>query len=348
MHGPNDTVVADFDPSCVEPDEPHLLAGRYRLEGLLGRGGMGSVYAAHDIELDERVAVKLLAADTSDETAAVRLRAEVRIARKVTHPNVARTYDVGIHDGRRFLTMELVDGPSLRGLVHTRTLTWRERLSIVEQVASGLAAIHACGVLHRDLKPENVLVSSAGTAKITDFGIALTADSGPRSTAGTPRYMAPELLVGGQPTFASDVYALGLVAYDVLAERTAPGRGVDPLALSPDARPVVERCLLDDPTRRPTALDVVQAVGALRSEPAPATIAVPRQARTPMRVGVSAFVADAGGDAYLGTSLAADVLRVLVVAPELEVAAFILPSTDPVREARRARLGAVVCGSVRR
>src|SRR5690242_18246834 len=133
---------------------------------------MGAVYRVRDLELDEVVALKLLDLTASTPDAVERFRREVRLARRVTHRNAARTYDLGEHDGRRFLTMEFVEGHSLRELQEQRRMEFVRVLDIVRQVAEGLAAAHAAAVVHRDLKPANVLIDSTGRAVITDFGIA--------------------------------------------------------------------------------------------------------------------------------------------------------------------------------
>jgi serine/threonine protein kinase len=221
---------AQEDQTQRSPDALEIgsqFGGRYEIEALLGRGGMGAVYRVRDLELDEVVALKLLDVTTSAPDAIERFRREVRLARRVTHRNAARTYDLGEHEGRRFLTMEYVHGPSLRELQEQRRLEYPKVLDVVRQIAEGLAAAHAAAVMHRDLKPANVLIESQpsssgiGRAVITDFGIArgLQASDETLQThgaLGTPAYMAPEQL-GGEPVGpAADVYALGLIAYELL------------------------------------------------------------------------------------------------------------------------------------
>jgi serine/threonine protein kinase/Tfp pilus assembly protein PilF len=209
------------------------FAGRYQIDALLGRGGMGAVYRVRDLELDEVVALKLLDGSTSAPDALERFRREVRLARRVTHRNAARTFDLGEHDGLRFLTMEYVDGPSLRELQEQRRLELAKVLDVVRQIADGLAAAHAAAVMHRDLKPANVLIESSpsvsgiqsisgiGRAVITDFGIARGLQASDETlqthgTLGTPAYMAPEQLGGELVGPPADVYALGLIAYELL------------------------------------------------------------------------------------------------------------------------------------
>ncbi len=136
-----------------------LVAGRYRVDRLLGVGGMGAVYRAHDLELDEVVALKTLTGNGADPSAIERFRREVKLARKVTHPNVARTFDLGVMEGVRFITMELIEGISLARRVEDGALTLSEALRVCTDVARGLVAAHSAGVVHRDLKPDNVLLA---------------------------------------------------------------------------------------------------------------------------------------------------------------------------------------------
>ncbi|HVI02297.1 MAG TPA: protein kinase [Enhygromyxa sp.] len=195
------------------------FADRYGVERLLGRGGMGSVYCVRDHELDELVALKLL--ETASPELVVRFRREVRLARRVTHRNAARTYDLGEHRGLRFLTMEFVDGESLRERCKRSRPGLTSTLDIVRQIADGLAAAHAAGVVHRDLKPANVLLERGGRVVITDFGIARAVQVGDaslqsRGALGTPAYMAPEQLASERVGPAADAYALGLILHELL------------------------------------------------------------------------------------------------------------------------------------
>ena len=201
------------------------LAGRYDIVGLIGRGGMGSVYRAHDRELDEIVALKMLRGDlvTSEEMLA-RFRQEVKLARRVTHRNVARTFDIGEHAGEKFLTMEYVDGESLAArLEHRGALGIGEAVAIASEICAGLSAAHAAGIIHRDLKPDNVLLAKDGRVVLTDFGIArlVAPDASAFATAGsvigTPTYMAPEQVEGGAIDARADVYAVGEILFEMLA-----------------------------------------------------------------------------------------------------------------------------------
>ena len=199
-----------------------VFAGRYRVERVVGEGGMGAVYAVRDQQLDELVALKLMTLPSQE--AAVRFVDEVRLARRVTHPNVARTHDLGEHDNRLFLTMELVAGEALDELLEREQLLSALRVAALGvQLAQGLKAAHEAGVIHRDLKPANVIVTAEGRAVITDFGIARTAArEGSKHTVGlvgTPAYMSPEQVAGGELDARSDLYALGLILYEALTGR---------------------------------------------------------------------------------------------------------------------------------
>lgn len=200
------------------------LADRYELVALIGWGGMGNVYRAHDRELDEIVAVKMLRG-VSTEPAVAQLRQEAKLARRVTHASVVRTFDIGDHAGARFITMEYVDGEPLSArLERERRLALPDLLVIATAMASGLAAAHAVGVVHRDLKPANVLLGADG-AKITDFGIARSSDVPLDDGSGTPAYMSPEQLdrfrASGAVDERSDIYSFGLIVFEMLVGRRA-------------------------------------------------------------------------------------------------------------------------------
>ena len=177
-----------------------VLASRYRIIGLIGKGGMGEVYKAEDIKLTQTVALKFLP-DQMEQNADLlaRFHAEVRTARQVSHPNVCRVFDIGETQGRHFLSMEFIDGDDLSSLLRRVGRLPSERaVEISRELCVGLAAIHNAGVLHRDLKPANVIIDSKGRARITDFGIAgLEADVAADSMrVGTPAYMSPEQIAG--------------------------------------------------------------------------------------------------------------------------------------------------------
>lgn len=258
-----------------------LVASRYRIIALLGKGGMGEVYRADDLTLGQGVAIKFLPDEaTRDEGMRERFRNEVRIARRVSHPNVCRVYDVGEVEGQTFFTMEYVDGEDLASLLRRiGRLPQDKALDIARQLCAGLAAAHAKGVLHRDLKPANIMLDGRGQVVITDFGLAGVADNirGAEIRSGTPAYMAPEQLEGKEVSTRSDIYSLGLVLYEVFtgkrafAERAVAVRGHGnqtpsrPSSVVKDLDPIVEkvilRCLEIDPSGRPaTALAVAGAL----------------------------------------------------------------------------------------
>src|ERR1700733_8844674 len=249
-----------------------LLAGRYRIIALLGRGGMGEVFRADDLTLGQPVALKFLPDEAAREQGLLeRFKNEVRIARRISHPNVCRVYDVGEVEGHTFFTMEYVDGEDLASLLRRSARPPEDKaLDIARQLCAGLAASHAKGVLHRDLKPANIMLDGRGQVVITDFGLAGVADQiqGADVRSGTPAYMAPEQLEGREVNALSDIYSLGLVLYEIFTGKrafsveslpelvrvrsgSAPSK---PSTLVKDLDPVVERvilrCLEPDPANR--------------------------------------------------------------------------------------------------
>src|SRR6202161_168109 len=202
-----------------------LLDGRYRIIALVGKGGMGEVYRADDLTLGQPVALKFLPDEAArDQALLERFKNEVRIARRVSHPNVCRVYDVGDVEGHTFFTMEYVDGEDLASLLRRiGRLPEDKALDIARQLCAGLAAAHTKGVLHRDLKPANIMLDGRGQVVITDFGLAGIADQivGNEIRSGTPAYMAPEQLAGKEVSTRSDIYSLGLVLYEVFTGKRA-------------------------------------------------------------------------------------------------------------------------------
>jgi serine/threonine protein kinase len=260
-----------------------IVAERYRIVALLGRGGMGEVYRAEDLRLSQVLAIKFLPeALSQDESALARFHSEVRVARQVSHPNVCRVFDIGDADGMPFLTMEYVDGEDLSSLIRRiGRLPQDKAIEVSRQICAGLAAAHERGVVHRDLKPANVMLDGAGKARITDFGLAGVAANiqGAEVRAGTPAYMAPEQLAGKEVTVKSDIFSLGLVMYEVLTGRRAydaatlpelmksreEGTITNPSTIVKDLDPLTERvilrCLDKDPAKRPaSALQVAAAL----------------------------------------------------------------------------------------
>jgi serine/threonine-protein kinase len=311
-----------------------MLAGRWRIVGMLGRGGMGEVYRADDLTLGQPVALKFLPQGLEhNEDRLARFFNEVRLSREVSHANVCRVYDVGEVDGQRFLSMEYVDGEDLSSLIRRIGRPSPEKaIEIARQTCAGIAAAHAKGILHRDLKPSNIMIDGEGRVRITDFGLAAVAAAvnGTEIRAGTPDYMAPEQLEGIEVTQRSDVYALGLVLYELftgkrafqasslaelreLRSSTVPR---SPSSVTPDIDPVVERvierCLERNPGARPGSVlavaaalpggDPLAAALAAGEVPSPELVAAARAEGVPgPAVAVACFVAVlAGLVAFLG------------------------------------------------
>ncbi|WP_426504911.1 serine/threonine-protein kinase [Dactylosporangium sp. McL0621] len=268
--------------------ERQVLGGRYQLDDVVGIGGMSTVWRARDRVLDRNVAVKLLSGRyAADAAARQRIRVEARAAAGLAHPNVAQVHDFGetVEAGRRtpYVVMELVPGPTLEERTAAGPLAPAVVLRVCAEVAAGLAAAHADGLVHRDVKPANVILAPTG-AKLLDFGIATVA--GPAGAAesddelfGTPDYLAPERLTDDAVTPASDVYSLGVLLYRLLAgHRPWPASGAadllvahletDPAPLpdrpgvAPEVAELCRRCLAKDPAARPTAGEVATALAA--------------------------------------------------------------------------------------
>jgi predicted Ser/Thr protein kinase len=260
-----------------------LVTARYRIVGLLGKGGMGEVYRANDLTLDQPVALKFLPeAMARDAGMLARFHNEVRIARQVSHPNVCRVYDLGEINGQPYLSMEYIDGEDLGSLLRRiGRLPADKALEFARRICAGLAAAHNKGVLHRDLKPSNIMIDSKGQVFITDFGLAAVTGELREAQAreGTPAYMAPEQLAGSAVTARSDIYALGLVLYEMFAGKRPfeAGTLAEMIRLQQQSTParlttvakdvdpavdrVIQRCLAADPRQRPaTALAVAAAL----------------------------------------------------------------------------------------
>jgi eukaryotic-like serine/threonine-protein kinase len=370
---PPASTIASGPPSAVQREDLPLIGDRYRVLGMLGGGGMGNVYLAYDLELDEHVAVKVLKASLSRRPEQLdMLRREVKFARRVTHPNVLRTFDIGTHEGGKFFTMELVEGQTLSDLL-PRKMHLAEVLRIAHAVCAGLGAAHDAGVVHRDLKPSNVLLATGGRILLSDFGIARLADDpAAGSFAGTPGYMAPELLAGEPVDARADIWALGVLLYELCtgtrpypaakAEIPRPllDDAADPLQLRPElplplAR-VVTRCLARQPQARfahprevAAALDA--ALPAPGRERGSASLTLARRARVlavlPLENLGSAddsHVAE-GLTALLRDSLDSQRLR---VPSRGAVDAVGVTGRDPVAVGRELGAEAVVTGSVAR
>ncbi|NOT44355.1 MAG: serine/threonine protein kinase, partial [Acidobacteria bacterium] len=211
------------------------LVGPYRIVDLLARGGMGQVYRATDVRLNRDVAVKLVSGGVQHEPNVVeRFIQEARVTASLDRPNIVRLFDVGVHDGRPFLVMELLDGETLRQRLARGPLPESDARRIAIDVARGLVAAHAAGLTHRDLKPENLFVTRTGVTKILDFGIARLAPQAPTSgpmlatmagqLVGTAGYLAPEHILHGSSDARGDLFALGAILYEMLSGRRAFAR----------------------------------------------------------------------------------------------------------------------------
>jgi serine/threonine-protein kinase len=218
-------------------DPGQRVADRFVVERLIGTGGMGAVYLARDEKLGEPVALKVIRnMQTVDPHVFDRFKREVTMARRISHPNVVRLHDLGESEQILFISMEYVQGESLRDVMkRTGALPPEGVRSTVAQICDGLEAAHIAGVVHRDLKPENILLAAEGRVKIIDFGIAKMSDlegmTATRFILGTPRYMAPEQIRGRTVDARADLYALGIVTYEALAG-SPPFDGPSAIALS--------------------------------------------------------------------------------------------------------------------
>jgi len=284
-NSPTVTTAATLPPGATMPHADAriapgtLLHGRYRIVGLIGRGGMGEVYRADDVKLGQSVALKFLPESLArDAEARAGFYAEVRLGRQVSHPNVCRLYDLIEVDGYHCLSMEYVDGEDLATLLRRIGHLPADRcVDFARDLTAGLAAAHDQGVIHRDLKPANIMVDGKGRAVITDFGIAALADDARAGSAGTPAYMAPEQLAGAPASVRSDLYALGLVLRETISgERLFDGLSVESIkarhasAAAPELprtssdipsalAAVVQRCTAHDPELRPPSAQAVLA-----------------------------------------------------------------------------------------
>jgi len=266
-------------------------AGRYQIVRFVGAGGMGEVYEARDRELGESIAFKTLVVTNLDDSRAVaRLKAEVLLARKATHRNVCRIFDLGVHRRERtgetpelipFLTMELLQGQTLAQLLAERgPLSVSEARPLVEQMAAGLAAIHAAGIVHGDLKPSNVFLARDGAGPprvvVMDFGLARSAAPAGLSapvTAGTAGYMAPEQIEGRPLAATADIYALGVILFQMLTGRRPAGDELAEASIEPPWDGVIARALAHSPDQRYPSVEAFVAAlfGGEAGRPALAT-----------------------------------------------------------------------------
>ncbi|MDQ4052873.1 MAG: protein kinase, partial [Actinomycetota bacterium] len=216
-----------------------VLEGRYAISGRIARGGMASVYEATDIRLDRTVAIKVMHAGLGDDNEfAARFVREARAAARLSHPNVVAVYDQGDDAGTVFLAMELISGHTLRDtIVKESPMSPAKALVLLEPVLSALASAHRAGLIHRDVKPENVLISDDGRIKVADFGLAKAVSADTQHTAtqgvliGTVSYLAPELVVEGRADARADVYAVGVLLYELLTGKK-PHEGETPIQVA--------------------------------------------------------------------------------------------------------------------
>jgi serine/threonine-protein kinase len=275
-----------------------VLGGRYEIRSLLGQGGMAVVYRAHDRTLDEEVALKCLRTEISAPNLTKRFLAEIKLARKVRHKNVCGIHEYGEEGGFRYISMELIEGINLKQLIKEKgPLDAEAARELMIQLADGLEAIHEVGVIHRDLKTSNIMLDTGGVARLMDFGIAkelgfdtqTSASSG--SILGTPEYMSPEQINGDDISFSSDVYALGIVLFELLTGdvpfwgdspvvtlykqlHEAPPLDDPRITVAPALRAILARCLAKEPAQRfQRAVEVAaalrRAVGLVTLPPEP-------------------------------------------------------------------------------
>ena len=249
---PSQAPAEDGDETVLAPppvDAAGLFAGRYRILRTLGQGGMGVVYQAEDVRLKRFVALKFLSsAIAASPQARARFLREAQAAASLDDPHVCTLYEAGEEGGRAYLVMAFIDGPTLKERIAKERLAIDDALSIARDIASGLAAAHARGVVHRDIKPGNVLLAGPRLAKITDFGLAriegATRSTATAGAAGTPAYMSPEQAQGLRTDHRTDIWSLGCVIYEMLSGRspfaTASGQ-VDVFAIVHGPAPALTR-----------------------------------------------------------------------------------------------------------
>ena len=262
--------LADF--AGVEEPGSGTRIGFYEIEYEIGRGGMGVVYCARDVRLGRRVALKALPPlHDADAQLRERLRREARAAATIAHPSVATIYALEEIDGQLFIASEFIEGSTLRSEIEDGPLEPKRAVAIAIDIARALCAAHAAGVVHRDLKPENVLIATGDAVKVVDFGIAQVESLNTRLTrpgdaVGTPAYMPPEQLVGGEADARADIYALGVVLSEMLTGQhpLVPGWRPTPASASEIAR----RCIQIDPQDRyQTASEMLEALERERQDP---------------------------------------------------------------------------------
>jgi serine/threonine protein kinase len=280
------TQTQAFTPTVPPPADERFLPGtvlarRYRIVNLLGRGGMGEVYRATDLILGQTVALKFLPEVASHKVQnRERLFNEVRSAREITHPHVCRVHDIGEIDGQFYISMEFVDGEDMASLLaRIGRLPAAKAAELAAGICAGLAAAHRKGLVHRDLKPANIMVDGRGQPRLMDFGLAANAAQITQAEVlhGTPLYMAPEQLAGQEVTMRSDLYAVGLILYELFTGKrpyeadsietlqAARNRGAPPppstfcSEIDPSVENIITACLAPDPARRPASANAIAA-----------------------------------------------------------------------------------------
>ena len=270
-------IVHDRTPEAPRFEVGTLMGGRYRVEALLGEGGMGRVYRAEDVLLEMPVAVKILNQElTNDRYAVAKLKKEARITLQLTHPHIVRLFDMQKVENTYMLIMEYVGGESFRTIIRTHShLATQTCLQVVETCADAVAHAHQHGILHNDLKPDNLMLTEEGVLKVIDFGTAgmTHSRSGGNYIVGTPAYMSPEQIRGDVLDERTDVYALGMIACELLSgdlpyardagfeDVLARPRGPLP-ALPPALMPVIEKAIAPDSDDRWPSMDAF--AGALQ------------------------------------------------------------------------------------
>ena len=375
-------MTDDTSPAAPATDLPDRLGGRFVLHRRLAQGGMGSVYEAHDEQLGREVAVKVLH-DATSPAARERFRREARAAAALEHPNIVSIYDYGTEDGLHYLVLELVRGRDLAGLLADEgAFTPSRAVQTAAQVCEALAHAHAAGVVHRDIKPANILIEQGGRVQVTDFGIAAMADAAGVTVTGevigTARYCAPEQVAGDPVGPAADLYALGLVLYEMLTGQPAfdgdhPGavaarRLTQPVPTPSRARPqlsgaldaVVIRATARDPAHRYTDAGdfrraLVEAADTVTMRPPTQPLeTVPLTARTadadairtvghaaPRWQTVTQVVGDRLRRVHRGSAVAGVALALLVV-----LVLTLLPSPQQIAEEGPATPGTQAPGTV--
>src|SRR5437899_496333 len=301
-----DVVVA----AALKPLNPGTILGeRYEIIRLLGRGGMGAVYQAHDRELDRQVALKVIRGDMAANPEILkRFKQELILARQITHKNVIRIFDLGQADGFKFITMDYIEGEDLQSLLRRKKkLEPAEAANIIAQTCRALEAAHAEGVIHRDLKPQNIMLDKRGRAYVMDFGIARsTLAPGMTQTGaliGTPDYMSPEQAKGQTLDARSDLFSVGIIFYEMLAGQTpfladttmgklwkrtnelARPLGELDKTIPPTLCEIVRRCLEIDPHKRfASAAELLQQIGVWQGPKAGTRVLVQRVGGLPAYV----------------------------------------------------------------